>query len=301
MPTHRACPVCASAKDRVVRRYTSAGVEMTAVICETCGLIRNDPVPSEEEKLRAVGGSLAQLHRPAGILLRNSLRNARRYLSGFPTRLPRGAALLDVGCGDGSLLHLAAQRGMSVLGVDTDPEASRLASEFFGVKVLCGRAEELDFEESSFDIVCAAHTLEHLDDPCAFLNRARRVLKPHGFLFIEVPNVLRPKTSAQRIWGLQHCFHFCPESLMALLVRNEWTPVAVTVFFRDSFQVVAQPGPCPDPFLAKGADWKRVCRTIRRHRWLYKLTGQFCWRKLPVLGNLLMHGLRRTQRFVHSV
>lgn len=270
---------------------------MTAVICQGCGLIRNDPLPTEEEKLDAVGGLLAQLHRPAGVLPRHSLCNARRYLSGFPAGLPRGAALLDVGCGDGSLLHLAAQQGMRVLGVDTDPEAARLAREFYEVNVLCGRAEELDLEESSFDIVCAAHTLEHLDEPQVFLDRARRLLKPGGFLFIEVPNVLRPKTSAQRIWTMQHCFYFCPETLIAMLVRNNWSPVESTVFFRNSFQVVAQPRACPDPFMAKGADWKYVCRALRRHRWLYKLTGQFLWRKLPFLGNFLMHGLRRRCQF----
>ncbi len=45
----------------------------------------------------------------------------------------------------------------------------------------------LPFPESSFDVLCASHVLEHIEDDRLALSEVRRVLRPGGFALLAVP------------------------------------------------------------------------------------------------------------------
>ncbi len=68
-------------------------------------------------------------------------------------------SVLDVGCGNGFITRrLQAER---VVGLDPSPEA---LEHFDGEKV-CASAEEIPFEDDSFDAVVCCEVLEHLPQP----------------------------------------------------------------------------------------------------------------------------------------
>jgi SAM-dependent methyltransferase len=112
----------------------------------------------------------------------------RRALDCLARRLPQAGTLVDVGCGMGALLAHARQCGWR--GIGFDPSASAVAE---------ARAQGLDARESawppcelaneSVDAVVFLNVLDHLPSPFGALEEARRVLRPHGSVYIRLPNV----------------------------------------------------------------------------------------------------------------
>ena len=63
-------------------------------------------------------------------------------------------------------------------------------------KVKLGAAEELPYEDGTFDLVTALDVVEHLDNDLAGLREMRRVLRPGGRVLLFVPTFMF-------LWGLQ--------------------------------------------------------------------------------------------------
>ncbi|MEX2150242.1 MAG: class I SAM-dependent methyltransferase [Steroidobacteraceae bacterium] len=95
--------------------------------------------------------------------------------------------LLDVGCGNGAFLKLAASAGWSVCGIDTDPAAIAVARGE-GLDVQIGGIEVLTQEKEIFDWITLNHVIEHAHDPVSVLRACIRLLKPNGHLWLESPN-----------------------------------------------------------------------------------------------------------------
>jgi SAM-dependent methyltransferase len=102
--------------------------------------------------------------------------------------------ILDVGCGTGANLEMLKQFGESE-GVDVSDDALEFCRKK-GLKVHKGLAEELPFEDESFDLVTALDVVEHLDDDVAGLKEMHRVLKTGGKTLIFVPAFMW-------LWGVQ--------------------------------------------------------------------------------------------------
>ena len=87
--------------------------------------------------------------------------------------VPEGGKVLDLGCGDGELLHrLQAEKRVQGLGVDIDP-ANIIAAVGKGLCVVQQDMEDglQNFEESRFDAVIIAYSLQVLERPHAVLER----------------------------------------------------------------------------------------------------------------------------------
>ncbi len=105
------------------------------------------------------------------------------------------ARILDVGCGTGANLKMLSDYG-DVEGVDVSLQALSYCRERGFHSVKYGTAEELPFEDATFDLVTALDVVEHLDDDLEGLREIRRVLKPGGFALLTVPAFMF-------LWGVQ--------------------------------------------------------------------------------------------------
>ena len=93
--------------------------------------------------------------------------------------VPRGARVLDLGCGDGSMLdYLQKERGCTGYGVELD-DANVLACLERGVNVLQLNLDQglTVFEDASFDVVLQIDTLQHLRNAETMLRETVRVGK----------------------------------------------------------------------------------------------------------------------------
>ena len=91
--------------------------------------------------------------------------------------VPRGARVLDLGCGDGTMLDLLArERGCTGYGIELD-DRNVLACARRGVNVIQRNLEEgLDlFDDKAFDVVLQLDTLQHLRNAETMLRETARV------------------------------------------------------------------------------------------------------------------------------
>jgi len=102
-------------------------------------------------------------------------------------RVGRGAAVLDVGCGTGTLLRRLARSGGSVVGLEPDARAAaRARVNVNGLRNVTVREELFDFTiryEPHYDLVTFVASLHHLPLVPA-LEAARSMLRPGGRLVI---------------------------------------------------------------------------------------------------------------------
>ena len=111
--------------------------------------------------------------------------------------------LLDVGCGTGPMVELLASEfpGRRCTGLDLTPKMIEVASAkgIENARFVVGDAEDLPFDDESFDAVICANSFHHYPDPQAFFDGVARVLRPGGKL------VLRDYTAARPIlWLMNH-------------------------------------------------------------------------------------------------
>ena len=101
-----------------------------------------------------------------------------------------GGRLLDIGCGTGFVLALAVDFFDELQGVDaTQAMLDRVDTSSGKVHVQQGLAEEVPFEDASFDAVTAYSFLHHLLDHKPAFAEAYRVLRPGGRFYIDLePN-----------------------------------------------------------------------------------------------------------------
>lgn len=146
----------------------------------------------------------------------------------FPT--DRCSAILDLGCGHGSLIHFARREGyINIRGVDGSPEqvaaARRLGIE--GVEegdllgALAAQADE------SLDVVVAFDVIEHFtrDELIGFFDQVRRVLRSGGRWIIHTPNGESPLSGRMRYWDLTHELVFTRMSISQLLFSSGFSSV----------------------------------------------------------------------------
>lgn len=103
--------------------------------------------------------------------------------------LASASAILDIGCGTGSLTSMARQAALQarVVGLDADEQALRLAaSKFTGfpIELVRSDASAMPFRDGEFDRVISSLFFHHLtrENKLQVLQECRRVLAPSGTL-----------------------------------------------------------------------------------------------------------------------
>ena len=102
-----------------------------------------------------------------------------------------GKRVLEVGAGSGRDGLELARGGAEVVSLDYSLPSLRLIRKQLAagasLSVCCGDAFALPFPDSSFDVVFHQGLLEHFRNPDDLIAEHARVLKPGGFLLVDVP------------------------------------------------------------------------------------------------------------------
>jgi SAM-dependent methyltransferase len=127
--------------------------------------------------------------------------------------------LLDVGCGDGTFLLAAQEKGWRVVGTEANPRIAQAA----GLDVRSSLAELQGL--APFDCITLWHSLEHMRDPVALLSALSLLLAFDGTILVAVPNAggLQSRLFGPKWFHLdvpRHLYHFGRRSLASLFERS---------------------------------------------------------------------------------
>ena len=192
--------------------------EFHFVRCTNCGLVRLNPRPAVSELPRIYPPNYYAYNlvsddagKKPGLPDRLKKRMYQRRIKGMVNRLGKQGRIrfLDIGCGDGRLLdwYRASPLGdrIDTHGIEMDEGAAEIARRR-GHHVITGRFEvDQELDSGTYDLMTAAHVIEHVDDPETFARRGAELLAPGGMFVLYTPNWDSPAARRARgNWGGNH-------------------------------------------------------------------------------------------------
>lgn len=212
-------------------RWNQTAIPLAVWDCDDCGLVMLHPVPTAEE-LPDRGDWFSPSRKDMS--RQSRFKNARRdftyrYFGDKPLRLLRacrklkpGGRLLDVGCGGGYFLGLAAPY-YECHGVEPSARAAAAARKR-GFTIHEGLAEDVVLEDDFFDMVTLDSVIEHVRDPVAVLAHLRKAIRPGGYVGMITPKIGGPSYRWHKAeWhGFRHGYHtflFTGKTLKAVLEK----------------------------------------------------------------------------------
>ncbi len=190
------------------------------VRCNTCGLVRSDPV--------ADAGLVAQLYHQSTFDYEGEVDNIVRTYGGYLERLDRYGAgkesLLEIGCGNGFFLKQARSLGYrDVRGVEPSQAAIASAPPEVAAGIVCDMMRPGLFADASFDAICLFQVLDHIFDPLALLETCFRILRPGGLMLCLNHNVAAVSARILRerspIIDIEHTYLYSPATISRLFEK----------------------------------------------------------------------------------
>src|SRR4051812_23951872 len=135
-------------------------------------------------------------------------------IEALKSKLPQGAEVLDVGCGNGVISRSLGEQGFRVKGIDISEktiEKARALNRFPNVRFDVISAEQLVADGNKYHAVICSEVLEHLNEPGKLLNVLYQTLHDDGILIVTVPN----GKGAREV--------FVTKPVISLQKKNNWT------------------------------------------------------------------------------
>ena len=117
-------------------------------------------------------------------------------IAALKAKLPEGAEVLDVGCGNGVISRSLGAQGFTVKGIDVSAktiEKARSLNSYPNVSFDVISAEQLVADGHRYHAVICSEVLEHLNDPGKLLYVLHQTLTNDGILIVTVPNGKGPR------------------------------------------------------------------------------------------------------------
>jgi trans-aconitate methyltransferase len=167
----------------------------------------------------------------------NSTARSHKIISNLIQSIPIKdcGRLLDIGCGNGSFLKAFSGffSDWQLSGAEFDEKhltELKLLPHFDQLHV--GPLEKI---QTKYDLVALIHTLEHIENPSAFLASIKNLMEPEAILLIQVPYFFE---NPFELMTIDHVTHFAPHTLTSLLsnagfharlVTTDWVKKEISV------------------------------------------------------------------------
>jgi 2-polyprenyl-3-methyl-5-hydroxy-6-metoxy-1,4-benzoquinol methylase len=183
--SHTPCPICNSEEDKaklckVSFTYQS---EFDLSECPNCQVIYCDPTPTTEQFIRFYSSEGYDFNRW------KQESKADEYIKTLNKKQKSGR-FLDIGCATGYMINKIKQdSNWQVYGVELSEHPVKFARDVLGLdNVVHGDLFSVNYDDNFFDYVNISDVLEHVPNPREFLQECRRILKPDGYIHLDVPN-----------------------------------------------------------------------------------------------------------------
>ena len=121
-----------------------------------------------------------------------------------------GRRLLDVGCGTGAFLAVAAENGWQPTGVEQSTFAAEIAEQRIDQSTIYNDLFAVP-HRSGFDAIACWNVIEHLTHPADYLLRMYELLKPNGTLTLATVNT---DAANHLLFGSRWRYYSPPEHLI---------------------------------------------------------------------------------------
>lgn len=184
------CYLCEEQNQKLVSNKLRYESPRSVYRCDGCGLVFLHPTMTEDEERSFYEQEYGEIYSSEKGTTPEDLFQARQedaqaYLDLVKDYLDDSSDCLEVGAASGYFLAKIKPFVKSVTGIE-----SHLLLRQYCEKMGISMVDSLETcEDAQFDRVFMFFLLEHLGDPAKFLREVKRVLRPGGLAFIEVPNV----------------------------------------------------------------------------------------------------------------
>ena len=178
---------CVSRSVHVDRIYGGRAYRLNLRRCRHCGFafLVEPPVVSYDDEYLTKEGVITY-----GIL--EKAFHARERVFGITRFVKPGpnCKFLDIGIGDGLILHQAEHLGFRGYGIDVNHAGVALARATYGLKaeVFIGDYNDA-FKDLLFDVIHMNEVIEHIPDPSKLLSWCRGRLRPGGYIVVQTGNL----------------------------------------------------------------------------------------------------------------
>ncbi|WP_440679468.1 class I SAM-dependent methyltransferase [Candidatus Pelagibacter sp. HIMB1517] len=217
------CPLCFCKNYKKISDvfYKNKFIFFSTSICSECKLIFRTEHPSQKWfKNQFKKREKTQLKKKSGINLGYEKFRKIRYLKLFKylQKFIKFKNLLDVGCATGLGLKHFSLNGIFTKGIDIDK-----------TRVNYGKSHKINLEhgdiytfqtKKKYDLIILSHVFEHLLDLKKAIYKLKKILKPKGYLYIEVPDVKNTVRSWTDSIYLSHLYNFSEQNLTKYLEYN---------------------------------------------------------------------------------
>jgi 2-polyprenyl-3-methyl-5-hydroxy-6-metoxy-1,4-benzoquinol methylase len=257
--------------------------------CNECGYTFDSPRPTSEaiaefySKPTQYDDWISELANRDGLWLRRIEKLKATKKEG---------TVLDIGAGIGQFLHHAKPLYQNVFGTEVSSSAISNAKAKYGIDLIQGSIEKIDFGNQKFDNITMFHVLEHVHDPKSVVQKCCDLLTQDGIYVVSVPNDTRAwrsnlvllkilknwikgfkshglsvKLPRYGKWGLPkivldgstqeiHLSHFTPEVLTLLLKSSGFSVIETSI----------------DPYQVNNGFINRTWYAF--HKWMHEKTGR---------------------------
>jgi SAM-dependent methyltransferase len=153
------------------------------------------------------------------------------------TGIIRNKVVCDVGCGGGSFLNLVQGLARSIIAIEPCRVFHRALKQN-GFQVYPYVSDAVENHRGTVDVAVSFATLEHVNNPLAFLQDIRALLRPGGVLILSTPNLedilleALPDVYPGFFFRAQHLWYFSGKSLQNILELAGFTRIKVVGYQR---------------------------------------------------------------------
>lgn len=230
------CPLCHGINRKLVCKDGVGFTEEQVWLCLDCSAVYLDPYRdnlNEFYRSNDFSKEFREGEMPtADKLAKNYVRALNRWLW-LKDYLQESSSLLEIGCSSGEFLDLASNTMLDVRGIDLSTSYADFAGEKGHDVQVAAFPDEYE-HTGRVDCVASFHTLEHIPDPHAFIEKIRNILPTGGLLAIEYPDLLEAmmrrgdQFSRASYFQKSHLVDFNKNSLVLFMARKGFQAVVWT-------------------------------------------------------------------------
>lgn len=184
--------------------------------------------------------------------------------------------LFDAGTGWGHFLHTAKRCGYETNGIEISKLMHLYATQDLKLDVMNGDFFKEPLQKNYYDIVTMWDVLEHLDYPIAAIKRSLEILKPNGFLVLQVPQIdsfiAKRKKEKWSMMSIEHVNYFSKKTIKKVLDDNGFDVIKIKSSFEFKLFIMFSLLPLLKKFKGRKNKTKGSISNTERQSFFNKLT-----------------------------